>query len=126
YFTAFEIGSKMIFKYQFVPNDEINTPLAILQESFKVVNKKDELFNGIEDFTKYGYWEEFDGDILLQNPVKDVAEAKPDHWNGVIKFREIIEGDEIKDTKSELLKNLIKTNKNFRDNYVSNDSEEIE
>ena len=125
YYEAFEKGSKIVFKYQFIPKDEINTPIEILEQSYKIVDSKSDLIQGVQDLNKYGKWEEFDGDILLQNSVRDVAEPKPDYWNGVVKFRKIVESNDPKETKIDLITKLAKSNIDFRENSISDDLDDL-
>lgn len=123
---AFRIAEEKIFKVQFIPDYEINTPLLILEQSYKLVDGKNMLFEGIENIDKYGSWDEYTGNSLSYGTLKENIEPKPDYWKSVIKFRKIIENDELITEKRKALIKLIQSDKEFKENFFSDEMDEIE
>lgn len=121
YYEAYTIGCEKVFKKQFVVNDELNTPYEVLKQSYKVFSVNDDFIETSSPYNEFGYWVDFTGLDLLQNPIDDLLEEKPDYINGAIKFRKIVESDGLKDVKIRKLKNLIKSDESFRENFAEDE-----
>jgi len=126
YTEAYELGASKTFKFQFIPNYETDTPLEILKQSYRIVDSKDLLFNNIQNIDKYGSWDEYKGNDLLHDTLKDIVEPKPDYWESAIKFRQIKESDKPINEKKEAFLKLIHSDESFRDNFFSDSAEELE
>ncbi len=125
YENALKIGEKMIFKVQFIPDYEIDTPLKILKQSYKIADRKDLLFNDIENVEKYGKWIEYTGTDLLYDSINEISEPKPEYLKSAIKFREIIEDDELIEEKKNKLIKLIKSDNEFKENFFPDDIDDL-
>lgn len=111
---AYDLASKKVLAWQFIPRLEINTPLAVAENAYKVfsVSKYDEKF--IELGQKSDEWFEVRGD--------DEPDEKDEEAEFILKFRKIVENAELSETeKDKKINALVSRNKESAADYFDLD-----
>lgn len=93
-FNNYEDAIRIIYYetlyYQYVPEIELTSPQKLIDNAYRVVSADDfkqinKEIGGILDD-----WIEIKGMELMEEPLENLIEQKPEYWNSLIKFRQIV------------------------------------
>src|SRR5690606_25588160 len=113
------------FYYQYVPEIELSSPQIVIDNAYRVLSADDfkrenKKIGGIE----YD-WNETQARDLMENPLEMSLEQKPDYWDSLISFRQIVDSNMPYLEKVKLINELSKSDKSFTDEFFFIDEDEL-
>lgn len=117
YEDAYCKAHDIVFYYQYVPELELTSPQKVIDNAYTVVSvdefkeKKKEI-GGLTD-----EWIEITGNELIDDTLENAIEQKPEYWDSLIKFRQIVESEALFSEKKEIINDLTASDKTFTEAF---------
>lgn len=117
YEDAYCKAHDIVFYYQYLPELELTSPQEVIDNAYTVVNvdefkeKKKEI-GGLTD-----EWIEITGNELIDDSLENAVEQKPEYWDSLIKFRQIVESEALFSEKKAMINDLTASDKPFTEAF---------
>lgn len=124
YEDAYCKAHELIFYYQYIPELELTSSNKIIKNAYTVVSvneykeKKKEIGGRADD------WIEITSHELIDNKLENAVEQKPDYWDSLIKYRQIVESEASYSEKKNMINELTALDKKFTDEFFLLDDNE--
>lgn len=126
YESAFaDISNKLsdkIFYYQYIPDIDLDSKLEEVLNAYKVFTPEE--YKVKKKKTEEGDWNEITGNELMGGTkLENVVAKKPNYYDALVEFRQIVESKITASEKYTKLSHLISNNFNFKIFYASTDKD---
>ena len=124
YEDAYCKANDLVFYYQYIPELELTSPQKIIDNAYEVVSveefkeRKKEIGGRVYD------WNEITVNELINDTLENTIEKKPDYWDSLIKYKQIVKSEVSCSEKKKMINELTASDKVFTEEFFFLDENE--